>query len=134
MSFRIAIDGHTAAGKGTLSKSLAQAFGLAHLDTGLLYRAVGSLVLETGANPVDVARGLSARDIFRSDLRTEAVASQASVVAAIPEVRTALLDFQRRFAAIVESVEKQKAIQGAHLAELDILFASLQSRAFRGKL
>ncbi|MEM7319565.1 MAG: d(CMP) kinase [Pseudomonadota bacterium] len=97
MRFTIAIDGPAAAGKGTLSKAIARHFGFAHLDTGLLYRAVGRLTL-TGTQPVEAAKNLTAEDLDRDDLRTAEVAQAASRVAVIPDVRTALIDFQRSFA------------------------------------
>ena len=93
----IAVDGPAAAGKGTLSKALADYFGFAHLDTGLLYRAVGAGVL-AGGEPVAVARALDPADLKNPDLRTQAVAEAASQVAAIPDVRAALVAFQRDFA------------------------------------
>ncbi|KUJ80377.1 cytidylate kinase [Ruegeria marisrubri] len=97
MSFTIAIDGPAAAGKGTVSKGVAAHFGFAHLDTGLLYRAVGRRVL-AGEEPVAAARALSQADLERQDLRSAEVAQAASKVAVIPEVRAALVDFQRDFA------------------------------------
>ena len=95
--FTVAIDGPAAAGKGTLSKAVAAHFGFAHLDTGLLYRAVGARTL-TGQDPVEAARTLTAEDLQRGDLRTPQVAEAASKVAVIREVRAALVDFQRSFA------------------------------------
>lgn len=95
--FTVAIDGPAAAGKGTIGRAVAGRFGLAHLDTGLLYRAVGAQVL-SGAEPIRAARALDARALENDGLRTAAVAQAASRVAAIPEVRAALLDFQRAFA------------------------------------
>lgn len=92
--FTVAIDGPAAAGKGTLSRAVAQRFGFAHLDTGLLYRAVGAL----GGDPATAARGLTTDDLARDDLRSMAAGQAASRVAVVPEVRAALLDFQRRFA------------------------------------
>ena len=97
MSFTVAIDGPAAAGKGTISKAVAAHFGYAHLDTGLLYRAVGRKVLD-GAEPVAAARALVAGDLAADGLRTQEVAGAASKVAVIEEVRSALLDFQRAFA------------------------------------
>ena len=97
MIFTVAVDGPAAAGKGTVSKRIADRFGLAHLDTGLLYRVVGSLTLQ-GAEPEAAARTLMAADLEREGLRTPEVAQAASRIAAIPEVRAALLDFQRGFA------------------------------------
>ncbi|HHL21103.1 MAG TPA: (d)CMP kinase, partial [Aliiroseovarius sp.] len=90
------IDGPAAAGKGTIARALAEHFGLGHLDTGLLYRAVGAKVL-AGAGPVEAARSLTPGDLS-GDLRTNEVAEAASRVAVIPEVRAALRDFQRDFA------------------------------------
>ena len=98
MSFTIAIDGPAAAGKGTISKAVAAEFGFAHLDTGLLYRAVGAKVL-AGTEAVQAAQNLQSDDFGDADLRTTKVAEAASKVAAIPAVRSALLDFQIEFAA-----------------------------------
>lgn len=95
--FTIAIDGPAAAGKGTISKAVAAHYGFAHLDTGLLYRAVGARVL-TGTNPIEAAKTLQPQDLDRDDLRTAAVAQAASKVAVIGEVRAALVNFQRAFA------------------------------------
>lgn len=95
--FTIAVDGPAAAGKGTISKALAAQFDMGHLDTGLLYRAVGALTL-AGVDPIEAARGLTAKDLERGDLRTPNVAQAASKVAVIAQVRAALIDFQRAFA------------------------------------
>jgi cytidylate kinase len=92
--FTVAIDGPAAAGKGTIARAVAERFGFAHLDTGLLYRAVGM----KGGDPVAAARDLGEADLARPDLRTAEAGQAASRVAAIPAVRAALLDFQRRFA------------------------------------
>lgn len=97
MSFTIAIDGPAAAGKGTISKAVAAHYGMAHLDTGLLYRAVGARML-AGEDPITAARALVAEDLEREGLRGPDVAQAASKVAVIAEVRAALLDFQRAFA------------------------------------
>ena len=94
MIFTVAIDGPAAAGKGTISRAVAARFGFRHLDTGLLYRAVGV----KGGDPADVARNLTPGDLDRDDLRTLEAGQSASRVAALPEVRAALVDFQRRFA------------------------------------
>ncbi|AHJ63912.1 Cytidylate kinase [Granulibacter bethesdensis] len=105
MRLIIAVDGPAAAGKGTLARRLASAFGLPHLDTGLLYRAVGRLVLDAGGDPgspADAARAVSVlvpETVQRGDLRVPEVDRAASLVAADPAVRAALLDFQRDFAA-----------------------------------
>jgi cytidylate kinase len=94
MAFTVAIDGPAAAGKGTIARDIAGRFGLRHLDTGLLYRAVGAM----GGDPVAAARALTPEDLLRDDLRSLAAGQAASRVAVIPEVRAALIDFQRRFA------------------------------------
>lgn len=97
MGLTVAIDGPAAAGKGTLAKSLAAHFGMAHLDTGLLYRAVARQVL-AGKNPVAAAVSLQAADLDSTALYTSEVAQQASRVAVLAEVRSALVAFQRIFA------------------------------------
>ncbi|WP_171121780.1 MULTISPECIES: (d)CMP kinase [unclassified Ruegeria] len=97
MSFTVAIDGPAAAGKGTISKGVSAHFGFAHLDTGLLYRAVGRRTLD-GMEPVAAAQALTAEELGQGDLRTAEIAQAASKVAVIPEVRSALVDFQRSFA------------------------------------
>ena len=99
----IAIDGPAAAGKGTLARRLAAELGLPYLDTGLLYRATGRRVLDAGGDPADpvaaaaAARALRPEDTQRADLRGPVADAAAAAVAAIPEVRAALLDFQRSF-------------------------------------
>lgn len=95
--FTVAVDGPAAAGKGTVARAIAAHFGLAHLDTGLLYRAVGRRVLD-GHDPVEAARTLGADDLAAPGLRTPEISDAASRVAVIAEVRAALLDFQRAFA------------------------------------
>ena len=101
----VAIDGPAAAGKGTLARRLAQALGVAYLDTGLLYRAVGRRVLLSAGDPGDAAaaaRGAAAlrpEDLARGDLRGPEADRAASQVAAVPAVRAALLAFQRGFGA-----------------------------------
>jgi cytidylate kinase len=98
MRFTVAIDGPAAAGKGTIGRAVADRFGFAHLDTGLLYRAVGARVLR-GERAVEAALSLTPDDMADPDaLRTPDVAQAASKVAVIPEVRDALLEFQRAFA------------------------------------
>ena len=100
----IAVDGPVAAGKGTLARRLAAALDYAYLDTGSIYRAVAAKSLIAGGDPEDpraaaaAARALTPIDLERDDLRLESVSQAASKVAAIPEVRAALLDFQRAFA------------------------------------
>jgi cytidylate kinase len=99
----IAIDGPAASGKGTLGKRLAAHYGLRHLDTGLLYRAVAKAMVDGGyrlddtAHAVEAARALDPARFDEPALKSHATAEAASVVSAIPEVRTALLAFQREF-------------------------------------
>jgi cytidylate kinase len=92
--FCVAIDGPAAAGKGTIGRAIADRFGFAHLDTGLLYRAVGA----KGGDPVAAALGLTPADLDRDGLRSAEAGQAASRVAVIPAVREALLEFQRTFA------------------------------------
>jgi cytidylate kinase len=101
----IAIDGPAASGKGTIAKRLAARYGLPHLDTGLIYRAVAKAVLDAGDKLTDSARVTAAAralDPARFDenaLKQHAVGEAASIVAAIPDVRAALFNFQQEFAA-----------------------------------
>lgn len=100
----IAVDGPTASGKGTIAKALAAHFGLPHLDTGLLYRAVGRQVALNGGNPDDPADALAACSFAESlledpELRSEATGGLASRVSVHPAVRKALYERQRAFAA-----------------------------------
>lgn len=101
----IAIDGPAASGKGTLAKRLAEKYGLRHLDTGLLYRAVAKAVLDGGKRPDDAAaataaaRTLGPATFDEAALKGPAVGEAASLVSAIPDVRAALVAFQRDFAA-----------------------------------
>ena len=97
LKFTVAIDGPAAAGKGTISKAVAAHFGFAHLDTGLLYRAVGAKVLN-GMDALKAAQTLEAVDLDSDDLRNPDVAQAASRVAVNADVRTALVAFQRQFA------------------------------------
>jgi cytidylate kinase len=100
----IAIDGPAASGKGTLGKHLAAHFGLRHLDTGLLYRAVAKALLDEGAPLTDRVRASAAASALDpahfedAALKSHAVGEAASIVSAIPEVRAALVDYQRAFA------------------------------------
>ena len=145
----IAIDGPAASGKGTLARRLAEKFGLAHLDTGRLYRATGLAVLDAGGDPADpvaaekAARNLDLSRLTSSRLRDEDVGRAASLVAAIPAVRAALLGVQRRFARHPPQVGNSAA-KGAVLDGRDIgtvvcpdatvklfLVASAESRAER---
>jgi cytidylate kinase len=100
----IAVDGPAAAGKGTIARALASHFGYHFLDTGSLYRMVGLAALRAGGEPITApaaiaaARGLNPQKFSDEELRNEQVGAAASIVAAIPQVRAALLDVQRAFA------------------------------------
>ena len=100
----IAVDGPAAAGKGTIARALAQHFSYHHLDTGTLYRRVGLELLKSDGDIHDskiaaaIAQNLHSYAYLDYELRTEAVGAAASIVASIPEVRSALLDYQRSFA------------------------------------
>jgi len=101
----IAIDGPAASGKGTLGKRLAAHFGLRHLDTGLLYRAVAKALLDAGhalddkAQAMEAAQAIDPANFDEKVLKNHAIGEAASIVSAIPEVRAALFAFQRDFAA-----------------------------------
>ena len=136
----VAIDGPAAAGKGTLARRVAQELGLPYLDTGLLYRAVGRRVLDAGADPADPlaaatqARALDPADLRRPDLRGPAADHAASLVAAAPAVRAALLAFQRSFATTGGAVLDGRDIGTVIFPDAEVkLFvtASLQARAER---
>jgi cytidylate kinase len=141
----IAIDGPAASGKGTLARRLARHFGLAHLDTGGLYRAVALRVLGGGGDPADAAvaeaaaRAVHAGDLGDPRLREERVAQAASVVAAIPAVRQALLAFQRDFARRPPGGEAGAVLDGRDIgtvicpeaAAKVFVTASLEARAAR---
>ncbi len=100
----IAIDGPAASGKGTIAKQVAAIYGLHHLDTGLIYRAVAKAVLDAGHSPdnvreaIEAAIALDPRKFNEPALKAQAITEAASVVAAIPEVRQALMNYQREFA------------------------------------
>lgn len=134
----LAVDGPAAAGKGTLAKRLAAELNLPYLDTGLLYRAVGRLVLDAEQDPAapaeDFARRLTADDTQRKDLRTQEVARAASLVAAQPGVRSALVDTQRRFAQARGGVLDGRDIGTAIFPDADVklfITASPATRALR---
>lgn len=97
MKFTIAIDGPAAAGKGTISSAVAEHFNMAYLDTGLLYRVVGAKVL-AGETPVDAAKTIHPGELKGAYLRSSEVAQAASRAAVLPDVRMALIEFQRDFA------------------------------------
>jgi CMP/dCMP kinase len=140
----IAVDGPAAAGKGTLAKRLAQHYGLAYLDTGSLYRATALRALRRG-NPSDpgvaeaAARAVRLEDVNDPRLREEAVGEAASVVAAIPAVRAALLELQRDFARRPPTGAKGAVLDGRDIGtvvcpEADaklFVTASLEARAAR---
>ena len=100
----IAIDGPAASGKGTIARQLAQVYGLHHLDTGLLYRAVAKAVLDAGHAPddtehaIEAAATLDPKKFDETTLKNQTITEAASVVAAIPQVREALMNYQRAFA------------------------------------
>ena len=107
----IAIDGPAASGKGTLARRLAAHYGLRHLDTGVIYRAVAHVLMRAGADlhdaeaAVRAAHGLDPRTFGDPALKSQKVGSAASVVSTIPQVRAALVEFQRQFAAKVGETE-----------------------------
>jgi cytidylate kinase len=141
----IAIDGPSAAGKGTLGRRLAEHFGYAYLDTGLLYRAVGMRVMTAGGDSADkatavaAAKALSFHDLYDPELRDDEAARAASLVAAIPQVRRVLVEFQRNFAAHPPEGAKGAVLDGRDIgtvvcpgADLKLFVtASLEVRAAR---
>jgi CMP/dCMP kinase len=136
----IAIDGPAAAGKGTLARRIAATLGMPYLDTGLLYRAVGRLVLDAGDDPADpaaaeaAARALRPADLNRGDLRGPVADAAAASVAAIPAVRATLLDFQRSFATERGAVLDGRDIGTAIFPDAPVklyVTASLAERARR---
>ncbi len=114
----IALDGPAASGKGTLGRRLAERFGLAYLDTGLLYRAVAAKLARAGQEPSDeaaattAARDLTLAELGDPALREDGYAAAASKVAAIPAVRQALLELQRRFAKSPPCGKKGAVLDG----------------------
>lgn len=141
----IAVDGPSAAGKGTLSRKLAAHFGLAHLDTGALYRAVALAVLKAGGDPADpdtcvgAAKALDHATLDDPEIRSERTAAAASKLAPIPEVRAVLLAFQRGFAARPPGEAKGAVLDGRDIgtvvcpeAEVKLFVtASAETRAER---
>jgi cytidylate kinase len=141
----IAIDGPAASGKGTLARRLAQRFGLAHLDTGKLYRAVALAVSDAGGDPGDpaaaekAARNLDLARVGDPRLTGDNVAAAASVVAAIPAVRAALLQLQRDFAHLPPGGAKGAVLDGRDIGTVVcpdaalkfFVVASAESRAER---
>jgi cytidylate kinase len=92
----IAIDGPAASGKGTVSKAISEKLQFNYLDTGKLYRAIGAKYLE-GFAPITAAQNLNSNELDKYDLQKPEIAQAASEIALIPEVRAALLEFQRKF-------------------------------------
>jgi cytidylate kinase len=136
----IAVDGPTASGKGTIAKALAAHFGLPHLDTGLLYRAVGRQVFLNGGNPDDAADALAACTFDAAllddpELRTEVSGGYASRVSIHPAVRAALLTRQQAFAnqpggAVLDGRDIATVIAPHADAKLFVT-ASVSARAMR---
>tara|TARA_B100001248_G_scaffold262355_1_gene257727 strand:+ start:171 stop:779 length:609 start_codon:yes stop_codon:yes gene_type:complete len=133
-SIVIAIDGPAASGKGTVSKAISKKLQFHYLDTGKLYRVIGAKYLE-GHEPISVAKKLKTDDLDNYDLQKPDIAKAASEIAAIPEVRASLLNFQQNFS---------RKMPGAVLDGRDIgtivcpdakikifLTASLEVRAYR---
>lgn len=143
--FVIALDGPAASGKGTLARAIADHYGFAYLDTGTLYRGVAAVLLGSGRPPGDeaaaaeAARNFSLSQIDGRDIRTREVGAAASKVAAMPAVRAALLDFQRRFAAHPPGAAKGAVLDGRDIGtvvcpDADVKFfvtASPEVRAHR---
>ncbi|MFZ5617636.1 MAG: (d)CMP kinase [Pseudomonadota bacterium] len=141
----IALDGPAASGKGTLAELIAAHYGLAYLDTGLLYRGVAYLLLREGEDPRDeaaaerAARAFSLDRISGADIRTREIGAAASIVAAQPKVRRALLDFQRSFAVRPPGEAKGAVLDGRDIGtvvcpEATVKFfviASPETRAHR---
>lgn len=141
----VAVDGPAAAGKGTIARRLAKELGYAHLDTGALYRAVALRVLDARIDPNDAAAaaaaaaGITQTDLADPRIREDGTANVASQVSAHPQVRAALLDLQRNFAAHPPGGAKGAVIEGRDIgtvvwpqAERKIfLDASVEIRAER---
>ena len=136
----IAIDGPAASGKGTLARRLAEYFDLEYLDTGSLYRAVGMKMVYAGQDPSDAraavvaAQNIDAEDLANPRLRQERIGQAASIVSAFPEVRAALLEFQRNFAKNNGAVLDGRDIGTVVCPDADFKFfitATLYARAKR---
>ena len=123
-AFVVAIDGPAASGKGTLARRLADRFGFAHLDTGALYRATALLVLDQAGDASDpataeaAARQVDMRMLSDPRLRGPAVSAAASIVAAIPAVRSILLGLQRQFAAQPPAPAKGAVLDGRDIGSV----------------
>ena len=122
--FVVTIDGPAASGKGTLARRLADRFGFAHLDTGALYRATALRVLDQAEDPSDpaiaeaAARRVDMQMLSNPRLREPAVSAAASVVAAIPAVRSILLELQRQFAAHPPAPAKGAVLDGRDIGSV----------------
>ncbi len=141
----IAVDGPAASGKGTLARRLAKHYGLAHLDSGLLYRATALQVLLAGGNPADPKDAVAGAQRVRPDqladqrLKEERIAEAASLVAAIPAVRATLLAFQREFTRNPPGGAKGAVLDGRDIGTVVcpdaaaklFVTASLEARAMR---
>lgn len=135
----IAIDGPSASGKGTLSKRLAERYGLKHLDTGKLYRAVAQALLVAGREPTEANAAAAAavvdlQNLPDAALRTPEVGRLASVVAAMPAVRAALVEAQRAFCRQGQAVLDGRDIGTVIFPEAPVklfVFASPEVRAER---
>ena len=133
-SIVIAIDGPAASGKGTVSKAIAKKLQFHYLDTGKLYRAIGAKCLE-GHEPISAAKNLKNDDLENYDLQKPEIAKAASEIAAIPEVRASLLEFQRNFSrkmpgAILDGRDIGTTVC-PHAKIKIFLTASLEARARR---
>ena len=133
-SIVIAIDGPAASGKGTISKALSEKLQFHYLDTGKLYRAIGAKYLK-GHDPISAAKNLRSDDLDKYDLQKPEIAKAASEIAAIPEVRAALLKFQRNFSKKMPGTVLDGRDIGTIVcpdAQIKIfLTASLEARAYR---
>ena len=137
----IAVDGPAASGKGTLARRLASHYGYAYLDTGSLYRAVGLRLIYGDQDPsdknaaIEAARSITESDLANPRLRQERIGKAASVVSAMPELREALLEYQRNFARRPEgAVLDGRDIGTVVCPEADIkifITADLETRAKR---
>jgi cytidylate kinase len=144
-SFVVALDGPAASGKGTLAELIARQYDFAYLDTGTLYRGVAWLVLKNGGDPGDAAAAQRAAETFSleairgADIRTREIGAGASKVAAMPGVRAALLEFQRRFAAAPPGNKRGAVLDGRDIGtvvcpDADVKFfviADPETRAHR---
>ena len=130
----IAIDGPAASGKGTVSKAISKKLRFHYLDTGKLYRTIGAKYLE-GYEPIAAAQRLESNDLGKYDLQKPEIAQAASEIASIPEVRAALLKFQRNFSQKMPGAVLDGRDIGTEVcpnAQIKIfLTASLEARAKR---